>query len=231
MPAVNKASNGILYKICITGLVWLWMTVAVAAPPYQSTSKPPTNAEQSRPCGNTALPPQGQSPQRSSPKAPPSQGAPKSSFNAEKSRPCGEEAGTPQNPTARGPHAEIDKGLGGTGLLSPTAPSPYPKTEQRPYPSVDRSREVDTEWVVLPSQFSSWRPYSNGQVLVTLGMTKGEVLLKAGPPALDEMISLGTDGHPTRSVWTYIRTGFNASITTLTFQGNILVRIDTKLSN
>jgi len=231
MPAGSKASKDILYKVWIAGLVWLWTAVAVAAPPHQNPPKPSTSAEKSRPCGDAALPPHVHSPQKPSPKAPPGQSAPKSSLHAEKSRPCGEAAATPQRPTTRGPHPETETELGGTGSPSPTAPRPYTNTARRPYPRADRSREVDTEWVVLPSQFSSWRPYSNELVLVTLGMTKGEVLLKAGPPALDEVISLGTDGHFTRSVWTYIRPGFNASVTTLTFQGNTLVRIDIKLSN
>jgi hypothetical protein len=83
--------------------------------------------------------------------------------------------------------------------------------------------------MVLPSPFSSWRPYTNEQVLVTLGMTKAEVLLKAGNPAFEEVISHGTDGYLTLSTWTYMRTGYNASVTTLTFQGGKLIRIDTKL--
>jgi hypothetical protein len=77
----------------------------------------------------------------------------------------------------------------------------------------------------------SWRPYSNPSVLVNLGMSKGEVLVKAGPPALDEIISHGTDGHVTITAWTYIKTGHNASVTVLTFQGNKLVRIEVTLTS
>jgi hypothetical protein len=77
----------------------------------------------------------------------------------------------------------------------------------------------------------SWRPYSNPSVLVTLGMSKGEVLVKAGPPAFEEVISHGTDGHVNLTVWTYIQTGHNASVTTLTFQGNKLIKIDVTMSN
>jgi hypothetical protein len=87
-----------------------------------------------------------------------------------------------------------------------------------------------TVHTVLPGNTSSWRPYVNPQVLVTLGMTKAEVLLKAGNPALEEVVSLGTDGHLNQSVWTYVQTGHNASVTTLTFQGNKLARIDIKLN-
>lgn len=75
----------------------------------------------------------------------------------------------------------------------------------------------------------SWRPYNNPSVLVTLGMGKGEVLLKAGSPDLREVISHGTHGFQNRTVWTYLRTGHNAAVTTLTFQGDRLVRIETSL--
>jgi Protein of unknown function (DUF2845) len=78
---------------------------------------------------------------------------------------------------------------------------------------------------------SSWRPYINPSLLVTLGMSKGEVLIKAGPPALEETISHGTDGHLNLTVWTYVKTGHNASVTILTFQGNKLIKIEMTLSN
>jgi hypothetical protein len=77
----------------------------------------------------------------------------------------------------------------------------------------------------------SWRPYINPSVLVNLGMSKGEVLVKAGSPALDEVISHGTDGHVTITAWTYIKTGHNASVTVLTFQGNKLVKIEVTLTS
>jgi hypothetical protein len=77
----------------------------------------------------------------------------------------------------------------------------------------------------------SWRPYANPSLLVTLGMNKGEVLVKAGRPALEETISHGTDGHLNLTVWTYIKTGHNASVTVLTFQGNKLIKIEITLSN
>jgi hypothetical protein len=76
---------------------------------------------------------------------------------------------------------------------------------------------------------NSWRPYMDPSVLVTLGMTKGEVLVKAGQPATTELISLGTDGFPSITVWTYIRTGYNAEVVTLTFSGNKLVKIELNL--
>jgi hypothetical protein len=60
-------------------------------------------------------------------------------------------------------------------------------------------------------------------------MTKAEVLLKAGSPAFEETLSHGTDGHLSLTVWTYVQTGYNASVTNLTFQGNKLVRIETIL--
>jgi hypothetical protein len=77
----------------------------------------------------------------------------------------------------------------------------------------------------------SWRPYANPSVLVTLGMSKGEVLLKAGQPDLREVVSYGTEGLQNRTVWTYLRSGHSPAVTTLTFQGNRLVRIETDLLN
>ena len=76
---------------------------------------------------------------------------------------------------------------------------------------------------------NSWRPYSDSTVLVTLGMSKGEVLLKAGQPATTEVVSLGTDGHLSITVWTYIRTGYNEEVANLTFSGNKLVKIELNL--
>lgn len=76
---------------------------------------------------------------------------------------------------------------------------------------------------------NSWRPYNDSTNLVTLGMSKGEVLLKAGQPATTELVSLGTDGFPSITVWTYIRTGFNAEVANLTFSGNKLVKIELNL--
>jgi|GEM_PF-1778083 hypothetical protein len=76
---------------------------------------------------------------------------------------------------------------------------------------------------------NSWRPYSDPTVLVTLGMSKGEVTLKAGKPATTELVSVGTDGHPSITVWTYIRTGLNEEVANLTFSGNKLVKIELNL--
>ena len=76
---------------------------------------------------------------------------------------------------------------------------------------------------------NSWRPYINDMVLVTLGMSKGEVLLKAGQPITTDLVSVGTDGHPSITVWTYIRTGYNEEVATLTFSGNRLVKIKLNL--
>jgi hypothetical protein len=76
---------------------------------------------------------------------------------------------------------------------------------------------------------NSWRPYIDPTVLVTLGMSKGEVLVKAGQPGTTELVSVGTDGHPSISVWTYIRTGHNAEVANLTFSGTKLVKIELSL--
>lgn len=75
----------------------------------------------------------------------------------------------------------------------------------------------------------TWRPYANPAVLVTRGVTKGEMLIKAGNPWLTEVVSVGVARQPTVSVWTYSRTGHNASIATLTFRGKVLVRIATTI--
>lgn len=88
-------------------------------------------------------------------------------------------------------------------------------------------------WVVLTDahaiQQSTWRPFNNQAVLVTLGMSKGEVLLKAGEPDLADVISHGIYPFRPITVWTYIRTGHNAAIATLTFSGNTLTRIETEI--
>ena len=78
-------------------------------------------------------------------------------------------------------------------------------------------------------QQSTWRPFAKRSVLVTLGMSKGEVLLKAGEPDLAEVISHGIYHLRTITVWTYIRTGHNAAIATLTFHDNILTKIEVKI--
>ena len=94
---------------------------------------------------------------------------------------------------------------------------------------------VLTVWLCMttasagPVSPNSWRPYVDSRVLVTLGMSKGEVLVKAGQPATTELISLGTDGFPSITVWTYIRTGYNAEVANLTFNGNKLVKIELNL--
>ena len=48
-------------------------------------------------------------------------------------------------------------------------------------------------------------------------------------PATTELISLGTDAFPGITVWTYIRTGYNAEVVNLTFSGNKLVKIELNL--
>lgn len=92
-----------------------------------------------------------------------------------------------------------------------------------------------TVWWCIPAASAdsvspnSWRPYTDSTVLVTLGMSKGEVLIKAGKPATTELVSVGTDGHPSITVWTYIRPGYNAEVANLTFSGNKLVKIELNL--
>jgi hypothetical protein len=74
-------------------------------------------------------------------------------------------------------------------------------TAPRVYTDTHRHRAGDAN-TVPPSNTSTWRPYTNPQVLVTLGMAKAEVLLKAGKPALEELLSQGTDGHLSLTAWT-----------------------------
>ena len=92
-----------------------------------------------------------------------------------------------------------------------------------------------TVWMCFTSaaagsvSLNSWRPYVDPRVLVTLGMTKGEVLVKAGQPATKERLARGMDGSRNITVWTYIRTGHNAEVASLTFKGNNLVKIELNL--
>jgi hypothetical protein len=94
---------------------------------------------------------------------------------------------------------------------------------------------VCTMWLCISAasagsvSLNSWRPYIDTTILVTLGMTKGEVLVKAGQPTTTELVSLGTNGHPSITVWTYIRTGYNEEVASLTFSGNKLVKIELNL--
>ena len=235
MLAVSQARKRALHGAWLVGLVWLLTSVSLAEPQSQSAPRPSPSVERNRPCDEKSAMPQGQPSQRPSTQAPQSQSAPRPSPSVERNRPCDEKSATPQSQSAPRPSTDAARGQeaggGSGGAPSPTAPQPYTHVERRPYPGVDRGQRVGDEPVMLPSPFSSWRPYTNDLVLVTLGMTKGEVLLKAGNPAFEEVISQGTDGHLTLSTWTYIRTGFNASVTTLTFQGGKLVRIENKLAN
>src|SRR5262245_8162880 len=73
------------------------------------------------------------------------------------------------------------------------------RTTPRRYVDTDSRHSGNTE-TVLPGNTNSWRPYTNSQVLVTLGMSKAEVLLKAGNPALEDVVSHGTDGHLNQTV-------------------------------
>src|SRR5919199_759255 len=75
-----------------------------------------------------------------------------------------------------------------------------------------------------PVSPNSWRPYTDPTVLVTLGMSKGEVLAKAGQPATTDLVSVGTDGAPSITVWTYVRTGYNQEVANLTFSDNRLIK-------
>ncbi len=88
-------------------------------------------------------------------------------------------------------------------------------------------------WALLSNAYalqqSAWRPFANHAVLVTLGMSKGEVLLKAGEPSLVDVMSHEIHHLRTITVWTYIRPGHNAAIATLTFSSNTLTKIEIKI--
>ena len=92
-----------------------------------------------------------------------------------------------------------------------------------------------TVWLCITSAFAdpmtptAWRPHIDPTVLVTLGMSKGEVRMKAGQPATTGAISRGKKGSSSGTVWTYIRTGHNAEVANLIFNGNKLVKIELNL--
>jgi hypothetical protein len=95
---------------------------------------------------------------------------------------------------------------------------------------------IGVVWLIMATALASqatdlgaWRPFTNPTQLVTMGMSKAAVLLKAGPPQTTELGSLSTDGMPFSDVWMYIRPGPSASVATLTFSGDKLVNIDVKL--
>lgn len=76
------------------------------------------------------------------------------------------------------------------------------------------------------SVFSSWRPYSNPDRLISAGMNKGEVLAIAGKPDHEESYYQGGGGRLIRiSDWYYIRSGFDAQTTILKFAQESLVSI------
>src|SRR5690242_11116664 len=78
------------------------------------------------------------------------------------------------------------------------------------------------------SPFISWRPYSNPDRLISVGMNKGEVLAIAGKPDHEESYYQGGGGRLSRiSDWYYIRSGFDAQTTILKFVQESLVNITT----
>ncbi len=80
--------------------------------------------------------------------------------------------------------------------------------------------------VAMEISFDSWRPYSNSNRLITVGMNKGEVIAIAGKPDHEESYYQSTSGRLTRiSDWYYVRTGANAETTLLKFVQESLVSI------
>jgi hypothetical protein len=97
-------------------------------------------------------------------------------------------------------------------------------------PSVDSLAFAPAEFRSLQtaqvSVFSSWRPYSNPDRLISAGMNKVEVLAIAGKPDHEESYYQGGGGRLIRiSDWYYIRSGFDAQTTILKFAQESLVSI------
>jgi hypothetical protein len=97
-------------------------------------------------------------------------------------------------------------------------------------PSVDSLAFAPAEFrsfqTAQVSVFSSWRPYSNPDRLISAGMNKGEVLAIAGKPDHEESYYQGGGGRLIRiSDWYYIRSGFDAQTTILKFAQESLVSI------
>jgi hypothetical protein len=87
---------------------------------------------------------------------------------------------------------------------------------------------ADSFQLAQVTSFSAWRPYSNPDRLISVGMNKGEVLAIAGKPAHEESYYQGAANRLTRiSDWYYIRTGFDAQTTMLKFVQESLVSINT----
>ncbi len=76
--------------------------------------------------------------------------------------------------------------------------------------------------------FDSWRPYSNPNKLIRVGMNKGAVIAIAGKSDHEESYYESTRGRLLRiSDWYYINTGANAETTLLKFVQESLVSITT----
>jgi len=76
------------------------------------------------------------------------------------------------------------------------------------------------------SGFSAWRPYSNPNRLVNIGMNKGEVLALAGKADREETYYAASRGRLVQlSDWYYIRTGHDPETTLLKFTQESLVSI------
>jgi outer membrane protein assembly factor BamE (lipoprotein component of BamABCDE complex) len=76
------------------------------------------------------------------------------------------------------------------------------------------------------SVFSTWRPYSNPNRLISVGMNKGQVLAIAGKPDHEESYYQGGVGQLTRITdWYYIRSGSDPQTTILKFSQQSLVSI------
>ena len=80
------------------------------------------------------------------------------------------------------------------------------------------------------TDLGSWRPFNRSTELVTLGMSKAVVHMKAGPPQATGLGTLDIDGIPLSDTWLYIRSGPLASIARLTFSGDRLINIDVQLT-
>jgi len=81
------------------------------------------------------------------------------------------------------------------------------------------------------SGFSTWRPYSNQNRLVSVGMNKAEVISIAGKPDFEESYYQSAGRRLTRiSDWYYTQSGIDAQTTILKFAEERLVSITTNLT-
>ena len=97
--------------------------------------------------------------------------------------------------------------------------------------AIEGSIELKSFQSAQISGFSTWRPYSNPNRLISVGMNKGDVLTIAGKPDYEESYYQSGGGRLIRiSDWYYVQSGFDAQTTILKFAEERLVSITTNLT-